>query len=366
MNKILFNTFSGMLLLLLFSCNASRTKDNSVNTDADASVKTGDIKDMVLIYNGGAHRTVVWNEEKFEPYVSAPSSDGKAEDWLFDGFLFLEIHDGTHSFASGYRPTPARKEHWIGLVEGYMTKGNGIRALDACIEKAKTRCKDPLRKRKIVMSLPEPIPNQKDWGDLDGRNLDFSNDEDRIAACKWYIDYIIRRFKEEKIKNVELSGFYWLAEEATNTRTFVGKVADYIHQKKFSFYWIPYFNSDGYNEWRSLGFDQAFLQPNHFFNDKIPDSRIDDACNLAKKLGMSVEMEFDENAIEGKGRTNRLRAYIDGFRRNNIFENTDVAYYQGDHAFYLLRNGNEKDKALYTELAGIIAKRQKALSSKKK
>lgn len=249
-------------------------KSPTTGSDTDAAeqtgVKTGEIRDMVLIYNGGAHRTVVWNEEKFEPYVSALDADRETNNWLFDGFLFLEIHDGTHSFASGYRPTPARKEHWIGLMEGYMTNGNGIKALNSCLEKAKKKCKDPLRKRKIVISLPEPIPNQKDWGELDGKQLDFSNDGDRITACKWYIDYIIRQFKTADMKNVELAGFYWLAEEATNTRTFVNEVADYIHSKKYSFYWIPYFNSDGYNEWKSLGFDQAFLQPNHFFNDAYP------------------------------------------------------------------------------------------------
>jgi hypothetical protein len=80
---------------------------------------------------------------------------------------------------------------------------------------------------------------------------------------------------------------------------------------------------------------------------------------------MSVEMEFDENAVEGKGRAKRLRAYIDGFGRNNIFETTDIAYYQGDHGLYLLKNGSENDKALYKELTDIIADRQKRIKKRK-
>lgn len=75
---------------------------------------------------------------------------------------------------------------------------------------------------------------------------------------------------------------------------------------------------------------------------------------------MSVEMEFDENAIDGKGRAKRLRAYIDGFKRNNIFENTDIAYYQGDHGLYLLKNGNANDQALYNELVYLIIERQRS------
>lgn len=348
-----------LICICFFGSCKSSSNNNATNTTTETTIKTGNIRDMVLIYNGGAHRSTVWDEEKFEPYVSALSADGTTENWLFDGFLFLEIHDGTNSYASGYRPTAARKDHWIGLMNTYMTDGYGIKALNSCIEKAKSKCKDPLKKRKIVISLPEPIPNQKNWGELNGKKMDFSNDEDRIAASKWYIDYVIQRFKDEKMKNVELSGFYWLAEEATNTRTFVDEVAKYLHEKKYSFYWIPYFKSDGFNEWKSLGFDQAFLQPNHFFNDKIPDSRIDETCELAKSYGMSVEMEFDENALEGKGRAQRLRAYIDGFKRNNVFQTLDIAYYQGGEAFYRLRHGTENDKALYYELANLIAERQK-------
>ncbi len=318
---------------------------------------------MVLIYSGGSHRTITWDASHFEPYVYAEDKDGKYQ-WLFDGFLFLEIHDGKErGYASGYRKLSARKEDWIWLITQYLTDGNDIKALDDCIEKAKSKC-GRVSKRKIVISLPEPIPNQKDWGELNGKSLDFSNDEDRIVACKWYIDYIIEKFKAAKMKNVELSGFYWLAEEATHTRTFVKQVADYIHAKKCNFYWIPYFKSDGYHEWRNLGFDQAFLQPNHFFNASIPDSRIDEACTLAKSLGMSMEMEFDERAVEGGGMADRLHAYIDGFERNHIFEKTDIAYYQGNDALYKLKNGTKADNALYHKLTYIIIDRQKDKSKK--
>ena len=56
---------------------------------------------LVLIYDGGTHRSIRWDSKHFAPYVSA-DVNGET-DWLFDGFLFLEIKDGQgRGFASGY------------------------------------------------------------------------------------------------------------------------------------------------------------------------------------------------------------------------------------------------------------------------
>lgn len=321
------------------------------------------VRDLVLIYDGGEHRTVKWNAEQFADYVA---TDGETPEWLFDGFLFLEIHSGTGlSYASGYTPTPARKQDWITLIDKYLTPGHDIAALNECVGTMRERIPGPFHRRKIVLSLPEPIPGQTDWGEIDGRSLDFNDDADRTAACKWYIDLLIERFTAAGLDNLQLCGFYWLAEEATNTRTFVAQVSDYIHEKGLDFYWIPYFKSDGYDQWRELGFDKAYLQPNHFFNDAIPDSRIDETCRLATQAGMSLEMEFDENALQQNGRGSRMKAYIDSYERNGIFDNNDLAYYQGNNAFSLLRHGTAEDRALYERLASIIARRQKEFYGKR-
>jgi hypothetical protein len=347
-----------ILFSFLAGSNAQKVNKEKTITTASGYAPKGPISDMVLIYDGGSHRKETWTEEQFKPYVYAPDQNGGKANWTFDGFLFLEIYDGDRcGFASGYRPVPAKKEDWLKLIDGYFISGKSIRALDNCIENAKKECGKLTKKRKVVISLPEPIPNQKDWGELNGKKMDFSVDEDRIASCKWYIDYIIESFKKAKLKNVELGGFYWLAEEATNTRTFVMQVSDYIHEKDQRFYWIPYFKSDGYSTWKELGFDQAYLQPNHFFNDDIPDSRIDEACALARQYGMSMEMEFDERATKDKRR--RLHAYIDGFRQNKVFEETDIAYYQGGIGLYSLWKGSKEDVDLYYKLINIIIERQK-------
>lgn len=331
-----------------------------------SKVERAEIRDLVLIYDGGDHRTVDWNKEHFASYVATDPADGSRPEWLFDGYLFLEIFcTADRGFASGYRPHGATKEDWIGLIDKYLSPERDIAALNDCVGEMREKIGGKFHRRKIVLSLPEPLPKQTDWGEIEGRRLDFNDDADRVDACKWYIDLLIERFRGAGLDNLQLCGFYWLAEEATNTRTFVAQVSDYIHEKGLDFYWIPYFKSDGYDQWKQLGFDHAYLQPNHFFNNSIPDSRLDETCRLAEQADMSLEMEFDENAAETRGRGARMTAYIDAYERNGIFDTRNLAYYQGNDAFHMLKKGSERDRALYDRLARIIARRQKEFYSKR-
>jgi hypothetical protein len=372
--RLLVITILG-LLFCVHSCNEQsigegeeiifRDPDNGTVTDR-LSIIDGVPLDMVLIYEGGTHRTIKWNKEHFAPYVSA-QVDGK-ERWLFDGFLFLEIHDGKdRGFASGYREKPARKSEWEALLNGYFTPGNAICALDDQVGKVRDgkNMEGDFRKRKVVIAIPEPIPNQKDWGELDGRSLSFTNRSDRVAACQWYVDYAVKLFGNAKLKNLELTGFYWLAEEATHTRDMVKEVAGYLDKRGYDFYWIPYYFADGYFEWKELGFDVPYYQPNYFFNEDIPVSRIKEACLRAKRHGMNLEVEFDERALTGRGNWGyRLHHYLDVFESEAVLYKVHLAYYQGGDAFYrLAQSSNYQDGLLYQRLVNVIVERQKRLAA---
>jgi len=314
---------------------------------------------LVLIYDGGSHRSVRWTQEHFSPYVSAEIEG--VEKWLFDGFLFLEIKDGMgRGFASGYEKLAARKIEWEKLLKNYFSEGNAIHALNEQIETVLNSglIKEEFVKRKIVLSLPEPIPSQTDWGMLDGRPLLFTNKKDRLDACKWYIEYAEEMFRNSNFAHVELVGFYWLAEEATNSRDLAGDVADYVYEKKYDFYWIPYFNSDGYTEWKELGFNSVYYQPNYFFNESIPYSRLQEACDRSKKHQMNMEVEFDDNVLKKKNNWGyRLNDYLDVYENNGVFDSLKVAYYQGGDTFYKLSKSEEEaDKTLYRRLVDLITK----------
>jgi hypothetical protein len=157
---------------------------------------------------------------------------------------------------------------------------------------------------------------------------------------------------------VELAGFYWLAEESTHTRDVLTPVAAYLNGLKYSFNWIPYFEATGYDQWKSYGFNYAYLQPNYFFNASTPYSRLGDACQKAASYNMDMELEFDEEVLAGKGKADRLRNYMAVFKEKGIWKERRIAYYQGNDALWALKNSmNEEDQELYHHFCDFIISR---------
>lgn len=157
--------------------------------------------DAVLCYGGSHHRTpFLWDKERLAPYVTYVDKEG-TEQWLFDGFIFLEFQDTNrpdaelYAFETGHlRDTgeSAGKAQWQELIDYYFTDGNGVEALEEAVKEAAARLGKAPQKRKVIMVLPDPVIHRHYidttssttyWGALDGQQLDFSRNEDRIAAC---------------------------------------------------------------------------------------------------------------------------------------------------------------------------------------
>lgn len=361
--------------VILTSCSISDTENikpppQSVDEDKEESfyvreknrTRLLENNDMVLLYSGGAHRDYIWDESLIEPYVIYKDKSGK-EQWMFDSFLFLEIHNGNgKSFATGYTPVPANQQEWKKLVDHYFQSKYCLGALNRSIENAKKRIGEPNEKRKVVIGIPEPIKTQKDWGSVsNGVMLDFSKSSDRIAACKWYIDYTRQKFSELNYKNLELSGFYWIAEEATNTRDILSELSSYLNNLKYSFIWIPYNGSDGAFEWKQLNFNYAYYQPNYFFNEDRPISILNKACEDAVNYRMDMEIEFDDRALVGYGNWGyRLENYMNSFKEYGIWKNSRIAYYQGGSTLYKLSKATDyKDDLLYHKFCKFVTERPK-------
>jgi len=321
-----------------------------------------DIADMVLIYHGGTHRTIEWNKDQFLPYVIHENKHGKKE-WLFDGFLFTEFLDGQgHHYAHGSKTTkPARKTEWEWLMQRQFEKGKGFSALDECIGEQIKDIGKPRFRHKLVVVMPVPEFNQKDWGDLD-HPLDFSKDEDRINACKWYINLFLDTYKNQGYKNFDLEGFYWVSEKDSSFRDMLVPVGDFIRSKGLRLFWIPYWTAYGFDNWKTDKFDFAYIQPNYFFKNEVNYERLDAVCAYARGTHMGLELEFDKRALADNpgNKRSRLISYLEAFEKNEVFRDASVAYYEGGGAIYeLSRSQNPLDKEMLDRLAQIIIQRKK-------
>lgn len=318
--------------------------------------------DMVLLYAGGSHRPYHWDEQLVEPYVTYKDKSGE-EHWMFDSFLFLEIHNGVDkSFATGYKPIPANKQDWEKLIDHYFQSKICMGALEKSIESAKKRIGEPAEKRKVVIGIPEPIKSQKNWGSIreHGTMLDFSRLNDRIIACEWYIDYAREKFNEMNFKNIELAGFYWIAETASDTKEILSDLSSYLNNLKYSFVWIPYNGANGAFDWKRLTFNYAYYQPNYFFDDTKPIAILNKACEDAIRYNMDMEIEFDDRVLAKHGWGYRLEDYMKAFKDYGIWENRRIAYYQGGTTLYNLSKATAgADVELYHKFSEFVIERSK-------
>lgn len=327
--------------------------------------------DLVLLYSGGAHRDYGnWESDLVNTYLSYVDKEGK-EHWLFDGFLFLEIFDlvNHHKYATGYKGEAALKKEWKAVLDHYFANDKCIDAINNEIDVIKKRIGNPDHKHRIVISIPEPIAEVSNWGEIDGETVNLTlGKEQQMKAVKWYIDYARQRFDEADFKNVELAGFYWVAEHDSETRHLLNDVGAYLNDLGYGFNWIPYWNAPGAKDWQSLGFNFSYQQPNHFFHEDLPYSRLEDACKFAIEHNLDMELECDERGlVDNRNMGYRLRDYMKAFREFGITEKQRIAYYQGGKTIHMLKKSeNELDVQLYHDFCEFVLEHSANMQAKRK
>lgn len=251
----------------------------------------GGAKDVVLAYFCHEQRAPL-EPEHFLPYVGYLNKDGKATDTLFDGYLFLPF---VAFLYEGYKKRPLDKSKWQYYMDQQFLDGKNLDALEIAAEQVQKDLGLPELKVKVFFSILYPVVEQRAFGEIDGRNLDFTVPEDRIAALKWLIDEQEERFRAKNYKHLDLVGYYWFTEEIDYSDKqlleMIRFTTDYIRAKNMITTWIPYYLASGYNDWKRLGFDMACYQPNYAFRKDIPEQRLFDAAETAKLLGMCIELE---------------------------------------------------------------------------
>lgn len=316
------------------------------------------ISDLALIYQGGTHR-LPWTSTHLKPFVFRTPTTGF--EWLFDGFLFIEFKDNLgYEYAEGYGQQPAGKAQWLWLLQRNFEDGKAIKALNGMLDSLSAQGKTPERKRKVVLTLPEPIRSTANWGELNGRQLNFAVAADRVAACQWFIDTAMTMWNAANLQHLELMGFYWVAEHNTGAAEILPSVSAKIHERNKRFYWIPYYGADGAGSWQSMGFDIAYQQPNYFFDLNSPYSILTGAIRYAQQHSMALEMEFDNRLITDAGYQKKYTDYINEFEKAGAWRNLPVAYYEGGGGWYEMSLQTDPTvTGLFKRLAEIISTRQK-------
>ena len=359
MNRTSFILLPGFIIAGCIFFMAFKNTGESENKYIRAE-KGSEISDLVLIYHGSTHRPD-WNKDQLKPYVYTENESGFH--WLFDGFLFLEIFDNIRGYEwdPGFKHKTAARDQWEWLLDRYFGKDKGPDALEAILDSLSGKGKTPVRARKVVISIPCPVQGFTEWGELDGKKMDFNNAGDQIAAACWFIDMTLAKWEDKKYDHIQLDGFYWVHEAAGKDFAIIPEVKEYLRKKEMKLYWIPYWNAERSAQWSSLGFDLAYQQPNYFFSTKTPYQRLDDACNFAEQHGLGMEMEFDNNVSKPEFRT-RYYDYIKSFEENGVWDSSRVAYYEGGGAWMKMSKSNDPEmkKMLETLSAIIIGRQEKA------
>lgn len=379
-------------LMTLVCSGATRQKTPAPRTFSDISLV------------GYWHREpYVWDAARFAPHVSWKAPDG-SEQWLFEGFLFLEGSSRKHrkTFVLGGGES-ADKEVWQYQLDLWLGPDGSVAQLDRSCAEVARRIGAPKCKRGVIIGIPDAIMFQRFsdktssttyWGD----NLDFAKVEDRLEALRWYIETARQLFARLDTRYLELSGFYITSEEIylpydidvncryKNWEVIVPVLADWCHAAGQGLYWIPYHMGPGYKYWKQLGLDQAWMQPNWYWDlhreSRHPFPKTIAAIRDADMSGMELEMEYSgvlDQMPEGTmgpddagkhvftrsdvpALQNRVRRYMQEYMDAGFYGKKSIALYSGSNAFTQLAESTlPEDRALYDDICRFVLGNRNAL-----
>ncbi len=342
-------------LLLLYTPKVDAQEYVSLCTE-----ETNYITDMVLCYLGG-HYNISYTPEHIKTYMYRVDEEGQFH-WLYDAFLFLSgKHPDGYAFDATWGKKSATKKEWTWLLDKQFAKLEGAGAIDYVLDSLKQIKIEPIRKRKIVVTLPHPVPNQENWGSVGGKAMNFTSEKDRLKALEWYVEEAIKQWKKRDYKNIELAGFYYFKENTRGDVELIKSIGEFVKKKGYKYYWIPYLWAPGFDKTHELGFDVAYQQPNYFFkkSNRAPITRMDLVCNHALAHNMGMEMEFNDD-IQYTFFQMRFLEYLDFFEKYGIWEKASIAYYQDFMTFAKMSKSEDfQIQRLFKRFCKIIEDRQR-------
>lgn len=294
-------------------------KYKSFSQEIASEDKTG-IKSGVLMYNG-MERKADFTPEFFNHYLSYSTPEGK-EMSMFDTFIALgRTYDGGELVESP--KNDANYADWQAYIDRTFSEKGLLQNLNkAAAAKG--------QKVNVYISIPYPKHNGS-FIDLNGREL-ANNVYSRYDIVNWYMRQVEKTWDQYNFSNITFKGYYWMNEtvRVEDDGLLLSTISQKIHlQNKFLIY-APHATSTNFQNWKSYGFDAAFLQPNAFrtsVNNKV--ERLHKAFVNAQLYGTGITMEIDSYGLaQAPEGVETFTLYTDFAKRYGLDEK-GMIFYQG-------------------------------------
>ncbi|WP_044481811.1 DUF4855 domain-containing protein [Paenibacillus antibioticophila] len=237
-----------------------------------------------------------WDENQLRYYTNY-MLNGQPIDSFFKGFIFngIRTKSNRHFMYPLYVGfgEPSGKADWLEWIDNLFAPGVNLTALHRLATSDKLD---------VWVSIPYPHQFQKAFGEIQGRNLDFSSNLDRFAAVIWWIDQFNARWSQrtDLHNKLDFKGFLWQRESIipqSNDDGLIKWVNGAIASRNQLSMWLPNYGANGVIQWRELGFHVVALNSNYTGNTGYQTNWILNSSGFAKYYHLGTQITFGKGMI---------------------------------------------------------------------
>lgn len=345
--------------------------------------QAGGVRNEFMAYQGWAvsGSSIINTYKTVDEYMAAIAyvdGDGVPTDWLFDDVTVMGHGYTARAKYTSYREGYTRGRYYAGRDDWYQwlcyafgldTDGNpydpkktggqaviNLNALEEAAREAQEILHAPDHKVGVKLVVYPAVHVQDNWGELDGRTLDFTVEgagskeaalQNRLDAYRWYIETALELWERAGFEHLELTGFYYYDEtirESTDPIALetVQGLTELVHSAptpsgntnpsfraedggRLYIYQLPFYQANGCWKWKTYGFDYALMQPNYSFVDFYTVNQLYECGDLCQSFGLGVQMEFG-----GTGTEDYIRKF-----RDYLELGCDIGYQQALRSWYM-------------------------------
>jgi hypothetical protein len=297
--------------------------------------------------------------DDFVRLLGVVDSSGRVKSWLCTGVIFLQLYAPSgRTFTTWGGGTAATGTDWAEYLDSLAGPRGALNRLDSAVSVVEAAAGDLGTKLPVSLMVPYPEPTV-DSVNFWGATYSTTTPEGRAASVASYVRAATVLFARAGFRHLRLDGFYWLAENVAprDTATVIRFAAE-VHRAHLRLLWIPYYFALGQDQWRHLGFDEAWLQPNYFFHVDVAPGRLDSAASRAQQEHLGVEVEFNSEMFSDSQYARRLDPYLDMLMAYPALRQRSIAIYDGQGALVRLSQATTpEDRALYARFVRVLTAR---------